>query len=581
MKVEAIYHRARFNWSYAYDEQTVHIRLRTLKGDVTEVDALTGDKYAWEQTRKLVPMRIFASDGLFDYWQTEVRPPYRRLRYGFRLASGDEELWMTEVGFESEEPPHPLDLFDFPYVHAADLLKPPAWVKDAIFYQIFPERFANGDPSNDPEGVLPWGGKPTPTNFFGGDLEGVLQKLDYLSELGVTAIYFNPIFQATTNHKYDTADYFTVDRHFGDNETLKRLVDACHARGIKVMLDAVFNHCGRTFAPFLDALEKGEASRYADWFVVREWPLTVKEGVPTYETFAFEPIMPKLNTSNPEVQDYLLRAAEYWIREVGIDGWRLDVANEVDHRFWRRFRDVVKAANPDAYILGEIWHDSLPWLLGDQFDAVMNYPFTNATLDFFARGKTDAVSFANAISRQIASYPQQVNEAAFNLLDSHDTPRLLTVCGGDKRRMRLALLFLLTNPGVPCLYYGDEVGMSGGYDPDCRQCMIWDEREQDRELFAFVRELIALRRRHRALRDGTFRFVHAEGGQLAYERTADGAKFLIAVNNESEPATITIDLSGSTASGWKTAFGTGVSAAVGERLSVRLPAFGCAVLRSE
>lgn len=223
-----------------------------------------------------------------------------------------------------------------------------------------------------------------------------------------------------------------VDPQFGNNETLEKLVDACHARGIRVLLDAVFNHCGKTFAPFLDVLEHGALSVYADWFHIRKFPLQVEEGIPTYDTFAFEPTMPKLNTENPEVQEYLLQVAEYWVKEIGIDGWRLDVANEVDHRFWRLFRNRVRAVNPDAYILGEIWHDSMMWLLGDQFDAVMNYPLTYAILDFVNTDQLDGNGFANTVGALLASYPQQVNEVAFNLLGSHDTPRLLTLCEDNK-----------------------------------------------------------------------------------------------------------------------------------------------------
>ncbi|MDF2648926.1 MAG: alpha-glycosidase [Paenibacillus sp.] len=239
-----------------------------------------------------------------------------------------------------------------------------------------------------------------------------------------------------------------VDPQFGNNETLKKLVDACHARGIRVLLDAVFNHCGKTFAPFLDVLEHGALSVYADWFHIRKFPLQVEEGIPTYDTFAFEPTMPKLNTENPEVQEYLLQVAEYWVKEIGIDGWRLDVANEVDHRFWRLFRDRVRAVNPDAYILGEIWHDSMMWLLGDQFDAVMNYPLTYAILDFVNTDQLDGNGFANTVGALLASYPQQVNEVAFNLLGSHDTRRLLTLCEDNKDRMKLASLLQFAMPGT-------------------------------------------------------------------------------------------------------------------------------------
>ena len=540
MLLEAVYHRPKMNWSYAYDPETIHLRVRTKRDDVESVYALAADKYAFQETKRLYAMERFAADERFDYWQVAIQPPYRRLQYAFQLQAGGETIWMSESGFAAEGPEAAYGLFEYPFLNRVDLFEPPAWVKDAVFYQIFPERFANGDPSNDPPGTEVWGGKPRPDNFFGGDLQGVLERLDYLSKLGITAIYFTPVFEAPTNHKYDTRDYMKVDPHFGDNELLKKLVQACHERGIRVLLDAVFNHCGRTFPPFVDVLEKGEASPYKDWFHVREFPLEVRDGIPTYDTFAFVPTMPKLNTEHPEVKQYLLDVARYWIEEVGIDGWRLDVANEVDHDFWREFRRVVKSTKPDVYILGEIWHDSLMWLNGDQFDAVMNYPFTNAVLDFFCKRTIEGEQFSHRIGALLAQYPLQVHEVAFNLLGSHDTERLLTICNGDKRLMQLATAFQFTFPGAPCIYYGDEIGLDGGHDPDCRKCMIWDEEKQDRQLFAFFQSMIALRKKHAALRTGTFRFVEASGSLVAYERKDERDRFVIAINAGDRPCELSL-----------------------------------------
>ncbi|WP_281890937.1 alpha-glycosidase [Paenibacillus sp. YYML68] len=582
MVLEAIYHRPKLNWSYAYDNDTIHIRIRTKKDNVQRVRVLAGDKYMWEASVGYVDMRKLPGDALFDYWQAEVRPPYRRLRYGFCLEHGDEQVWMTEQGFFTEEPKDSAYMFEYPFLNPADVFAPPAWVKEAVFYQIFPERFANGDPDNDPVNALPWGSaEPTPTNYFGGDLQGIIDHLDYLQQLGVNAIYFNPLFEATTNHKYDTKDYMKVDPQFGTNETLKELVDLCHARGIRVLLDAVFNHSGHTFEPFLDVLKHGAASRYADWFHVREFPLEVKDGVPTYDTFAFEPIMPKLNTENSEVQAYLLEVAEYWIRDIGIDGWRLDVANEVDHRFWRLFRDRVKALKPDAYILGEIWHDSMMWLQGDQFDAVMNYPFTEAVLSFTARGRLDAAGFAHAVGAQLASYPQQVNEVAFNLLGSHDTPRLLTLCGGSKPLMKLATVLQFVFPGTPCIYYGDEIGMDGAGDPDCRKCMVWDEEQQDRELFAYFQRVIAMRKQLAPLREGSVRFLlaRADSRQLVLERATEDGRVLVAVNASDREASVQVNCG----EGSWTDFFTGAVhvTPLSGQLQLSLPAFGFAVLNGE
>ncbi|UHA72310.1 alpha-glycosidase [Paenibacillus sp. 481] len=606
MLLEAMYHRPKLNWSYAYDRETIHLRLRTKKDDAASVQVIYGDKFnvgTEEQSNMLTAeMTIRYQDEMFDYWQAEVQPKFRRLAYCFQITGSktdtgssqnagkagktgrsrkavQETVWMNEQGFCTEKPNPCHGFFEYPFLNPADVFTPPAWVKDAVFYQIFPERFANGDPSNDPEGVQPWGGEPKWDNYFGGDLQGVMDHLEHLTDLGVNAIYFTPVFAAQTNHKYDTEDYLQVDAHFGDNETLKKLVAECHKRGIRVLLDAVFNHCGRTFPPFVDVLERGADSPYADWFHVREWPLQVKDEVPTYDTFAFVPSMPKLNTEHPDVQKYLLNVAEYWIKEVGIDGWRLDVANEVDHQFWREFRKTVKAANPDAYILGEIFHESVMWLMGDQFDAVMNYPFTWAVHEFLAKEKSDGKQFATAIQKQLVGYPQQANEVMFNLLGSHDTERLLTFCGGDKRKMKLAALFQLTFLGTPCIYYGDEIGLDGGHDPGCRKCMEWDESKQDRDLHAFYRWAIGLRREYAALRTGEFRFLYAKEGdtRLAYERVDEGSHFVVTMNPKKTKRTLTVALP---AGRWlDESTGEQLIVVEGQKAKLELPPYGYQVLR--
>ena len=577
MILEAIYHRPKLNWAYAYDANTIHLRLRTKRTDVLSVSVWAGDKYAWDTTNKLITMYIAYTDALFDYWECEIKPPFHRLKYGFLLQSDSDTWWMTERSFQQERPDKPDRLFEFPYMNPADLYVVPMWVKEAVFYQIFPERFASGNPSLHVEGTLDWGGKPERDNFFGGDLEGVIQHLDHMSSLGITAIYFTPIFEATTNHKYDTQDYMKVDPQFGDLDTLKRLVELCHARDIKVLLDAVFNHSGKTFAPFIDVQKNGARSKYRDWFYVHEFPLAVKEGIPTYDTFGFEPLMPKLNTHNPEVRDYLLGVVRHWMREANIDGWRLDVANEVDQQFWREFRKTVKAINPDAYILGEVWHEASPWLQGDQFDAVMNYPFTDALIDFIIRGTLDAEGFAHATSRQLALYPRQASEVAFNILDSHDTPRLLSLCKGNQDLLKLAVLIQFTYIGTPCIFYGDEIGLSGEQDPDCRKCMEWDVTKQDLELFAFYQKMIKLRKSYATLREGSIHFLQAnQGGKvLVFERKLQNQSVIVALNNDQNKATISIPVNHPSWSDLSTghAYVTQDGA-----LSIELPAYGFTML---
>jgi cyclomaltodextrinase / maltogenic alpha-amylase / neopullulanase len=579
---EAIYHRPKDNYAYAYDESTLHIRLKTKKDDVTSVSLLYGDPYehtkdGWVVT--YVDMIKSGSDNLFDYWFAAMQPEYRRARYGFKVSDSDSSLFFTEKGF-FEELPTVDHFFCFPYLNKIDVFNAPKDIKDTVWYQIFPERFANGDEKLNPPGTLPWGStEPTPTNFFGGDIEGVIQKLDYLADLGITGIYFTPIFKAYSNHKYDTIDYLEIDPQFGDNESFKRLIKASHDKGIKIMLDAVFNHSGFYFPQFQDVLEKGEESRFKDWFHIREFPL-VTEPKPNYDTFAFTPFMPKLNTENPEVKEYLLEVGRYWVREFDIDGWRLDVANEVDHAFWREFRIEVKKIKPDLYILGEIWHDSMPWLRGDQFDAVMNYPFTTNILNLFARSSISAKEFVENMNSVIHMYPKNVNEVAFNLVGSHDTPRILTECGGDIDKVKLIYSIMLTFIGTPCIYYGDEVGISGEHDPGCRKCMEWDETKQNRDLFHHVQKLIKLRKDNPLLaNEGELTFIPSDYHEtcLAYTRSNGDKTFFIVVNTTEEAVTypIPFDLKGKKI---KDVWTNEEFAAEANDLAVNLDGFGFTIL---
>jgi glycosidase len=422
----------------------------------------------------------------------------------------------------------------------------PEWARHAIFYQIFPERFANGDPTNDPENVEPWGATPTFHSFMGGDLRGIVDHIDYLAKLGATALYLNPIFQATSNHKYNTFDYFRIDPHFGDLAAFQRLIGAAHERGMRVVLDGVFNHCGRGFYAFNDLLENGIHSPYQKWFHVEHFPLHAYEGdQPSgYKTWWDFRSLPKFNTDHPPARHYLLDVARYWI-EQGADGWRLDVPNEIaDHSFWREFRAVVKAANPEAYIVGEIWHDATPWLDGTQFDAVMNYVFRDLCRDFFARDSIRADAFGAGIDHLLNLYPRAATEVQLNLLGSHDTPRFRTEAGGDIGRLRLAILFQMTFPGAPCIYYGDEIGMQGGGDPLCRGCFPWDRDRWEVALLEWTRRCIRLRQDHPALRAGQYRSLLARStvNVYAFARWDARERLVIALNNRAAPGTLDLPL---------------------------------------
>ncbi len=420
----------------------------------------------------------------------------------------------------------------------------PDWIKHAIVYQIFPDRFCNGDPTNDPANKSPWLSQPTTTNTMGGDLQGIINRLDYLNDLGITAIYLNPIFHASSNHKYNTYDYYQIDPHFGTLETFHTLVHQAHQRNIRIILDGVFNHCSRGFFAFHNLLEEQQHSPYQEWFHVQQFPLhPYNEAEPAnYACWWNIRSLPKFNPTHPPVRDYLLAIARYWI-EQGADGWRLDVPNEIkDHDFWREFRHTVKAANPDAYIVGEIWKDASPWLDGTQFDAVMNYLFRDLCRDFFARDTITIDTFAHEIAALLQRYPPEVTQAQLNLFGSHDTPRILTEAGGDLNRLYAATLFQMTYPGAPCIYYGDEIGLQGGKEPDSRGCFPWDESVWERELRDWVRQCARLRHTHTALRTGHFHTLYVSAPCYAFVRWNDEEQLIVALNTTPRPHTSTLPL---------------------------------------
>jgi cyclomaltodextrinase len=536
---EAILHLPYGAYAYALSSHEARVMLRAKRGDLKKVHLVHADRYRLEDDLEMLEVGYSGSDDLYDYFQTTIHSKTRRVAYRFLLDDGVRRLWYGEKGFA--EHGDAAGYFQLAYLATGDLFEIPDWVDEAIVYQIFPDRFCNGNEKNDPDGVRPWGEKPKWDTFFGGDLEGIIEKLPYLQELGVNLIYMTPIFKSPSTHKYDTSDYLTIDPMFGDLATLKRLVSEAHKRGMRVMLDAVFNHCGSQFPYFQDVVEKGEKSRYKDWFHLHSFPVDTEKV--NYETFATKVAsMPKLRTENPEVREYLLHVAEYWIQEVGIDGWRLDVSNEIDHAFWREFRRVVRKANSQALIIGEVWHDSTPWLLGDQWDGVMNYLFRDAVVEFFAKRTLDAERFDNRLTNTRMRYKEQANRAMFNLLGSHDTHRFLTLCEERVERMRLAVMFQMTYVGIPEVYYGDEVGMLGENDPDCRRCMIWEEAKQNRELFDLHRKLIALRKKHKALQTGTYRTVRADALYNVYGYVRENAEesVYVVLNNGLITAEVTL-----------------------------------------
>ncbi|HYN89101.1 MAG TPA: glycoside hydrolase family 13 protein [Ardenticatenaceae bacterium] len=436
-------------------------------------------------------------------------------------------------------------------------VKTPDWVKDAVFYQIFPDRFARSDRVMKPNNLQQWGQQPTVEGYQGGDLLGVVEHLDHLVDLGITAIYFTPIFQSASNHRYHTHDYYRVDPMLGGNEALRTLVEEAHRRNIRVVLDGVFNHASRGFFQFSDILEHGPHSAWLDWFTVEGWPLSPYDGSKpaNYVSWVGNRALPKLNTDNLQVREFIMQVAEYWLREADIDGWRLDVPEEIKTQgFWEEFRQRVKAVKPEAYIVGEVWREAREWLQGDRFDATMNYLFTSAVIAFTARDRVshalvkdrsydpypgiDAAQFGARIQRLLNLYDWEITLVQLNLLDSHDTARLLSIARGDKATVRLATLFQMTYPGAPSIYYGDEIGLRGTLnydaphqDPDARWAFPWHDRASwDTELLAYFKAAIALRHAHPVLRRGHFYQLYAQGDCFAFARRSGEETLIVALN---------------------------------------------------
>jgi len=417
-------------------------------------------------------------------------------------------------------------------------MRRPDWVPDTVFYQIFPDRFRNSRPDLDPPGTQPWGTPPDRVHFQGGDLAGITESLGHLETLGVSGLYLNPIFTAGTNHRYDTHDYFTVDPHLGDLGGLRELVTEAHSKGIRVILDGVFNHCGDSHPAFVDWQVNGDQGEHAGWFT--GWPGPQPAGEPAYQTCGGAAYLPKLNTENPEVREHLLRCATFWIEEAGIDGWRLDVPWKVEGGFWDEFTKTMETYAPDAYIVGEVWRNATPYL--NHFHGCTNYLQRGAIFGFCLGGSLDGEDFMIEVDHLVDRHGDAA-DWMLNLVGSHDTPRLRTIAG-DPQKARLASTAMFTLPGVPLIYYGDEIGLEGGDDPDCRRAMPWDPTKWDHQQFDHVRSLIQTRKEHAALRRGGLQRLAERNGLVAFLREHDGDQVIVILNARGAQRHLRLPVSG-------------------------------------
>ena len=518
----AILHMPDSRWCFCLEKGRFLFRLQTGRDDLAGVIMHYRDKYIpikFLDSRGSIPMRRVAQDCCHDYYEAELELDLVCLRYFFELKGKDgETLYYANCRFYKE----PLDdndrMFDLPQtLRETERFDVPEWAKNKVVYQVFPARFATSQ--DVPEKL--WYKAPIAHNTdLQGDLKGLRSKLGYIRDLGVDVLYLTPIFHSKSTHKYDTIDYYTIDPTFGTTEDLIALVEDAHNLGLRVVLDAVFNHTAPEFFAFKDVEENWPNSQYRDWYYCKDKPKRPKVPFvkPNYKCFSYFGGMPKLNLTNPETAQYCIDVALYWLRTAKVDGWRLDVGDEVSHYFWREFRKAVKAEFPDALIVGEVWHYAADFLQGDEWDSVMNYPFLNAAMDFVAKGDSTATDFLNDLGFLRGNLNNNCQNVMWNLLGSHDTARLLHRCGEDKRKMRLMAAMQLLLPGMPFIYYGDEVGMTGGHDPDCRRGMLWDESRQDREQLAYYKRLIAIRKENPCLMEDGEQFADDETGLVTIHR---------------------------------------------------------------
>ena len=535
MEYSAIYHNADKKMCFCMEQGRFLIRLKTKKKDIKKVVLHYQDKYIPVErldTRAQKEMTKLCSDRYCDYFEVEVEMDVVCLRYFFELTDQEGTVkYYSNHDFYDE----PLTDTDYMYnctqnLREVEIFEMPEWAKNKVVYQVFPSRYATSKEVDE----ATWYQAPIgPDADLKGDLRGVIEHLDHLKELGVDILYMTPIFESPSTHKYNTVDYYRIDPSFGTEEDLKELVDKAHSMGMKVVLDGVFNHTSRDFFAFKDILEKGENSPYCNWYHIQEFPPKMEPGKkPTYKCFAYFGYMPKTNLQNPETAEYFINVARYWVERCNIDGWRLDVSDEVSHKFWRQFRKSLKEINSELLIIGEIWYHAEDFLDGEEWDTVMNYPFYFGMDDLFAKGRITPSAFLGKMGYLEGNLHKKAIPVLWNLLDSHDTPRFLHRCGEDEERFKAAVAMQLLWPGMPFIYYGDEYGLSGGQDPDCRRGMLWDEKRQNQEIYQWYQDLIAIRKQYPCFTEGTTIRAEAvdESNLLLIEKELQGQRGTLLVH---------------------------------------------------
>ena len=533
MNVHAIYHRPESNFCFAISKNSVVLRIRFAKDeDINDLSVLYNSKYDIAKKQYKASMSFLCCDGTYDYYRAILTLKDPRLAYVFEFFSKGKKYYFCERGIKDfyDFSLAYYDSFQLAYLNENDVTQNVEWLNNAVFYQIFVDRFDKASQKDESYINAKWEDIPTPKSFYGGDLDGVCKHLDYIKNLGVSALYLNPIFKSPSNHKYDTVDYYEIDKTFGGEKAFQRLVEGCRKRGIKIILDAVFNHVSEKFAPFQEVLKLGKKSKYFHWFVIDGDKINEKRD--NYHCFAQCKYMPKLNTNNSEVQDYLIGVAKHYIEKYDIDGWRLDVADEVSHDFWRRMRKEIKAIKKSAALIGENWHNSESFLQGDQFDSIMNYGVTKAFLDYFTKENADEEDFAYALNGQLMRYTDITNGMMFNLLDCHDTHRFFSQVGCNEKTLESALIALAFLPGSINLYYGTEILTQGGYDPDSRRTFDFEKLQEEKikKVIHKITDILNIKKQP-AIAHGDIK-IYANLDGLFIERSCDNQRLTLKLNHK-------------------------------------------------
>lgn len=533
MNRSAILHVPMSNYCHGIDQEHILFRLRCGRNDLDECNLWYGDTAC--RTTPVVftkcAMHVTSFDELFDYFEIVLQSPFNRVCYYFELVKGDERTYYYGDLFYDKIVNERAEYYKLPYNRKEDIVDVPKWLKDAVVYNIFPDSFATGRRYISKEGTTIEQNGLTLHGKLGGTIQGIIDNLDYISEMGFNCVYLNPIFTASEYHKYDLIDYYSIDPCFGSNEDFKNLVEDCHKRNMKVIIDGVFNHCGWNFFAFDDVVRNGENSRYKEWFYKLKFPVIRPQNgdiYPNYECFGYERLMPKMNTSNAQVKEYFLDVAKFWIEKYDIDGWRLDVADEVNSDFWREFRKTVKTTKKDVAIIGEVWQTASFWLDGSMFDSTMNYDLLKHCKCFMAENSITGEEFNGRVTHMRNRYKKQFISAQLNLLDSHDVPRFLSICKGNEDKYKIALVFQMTFIGAPSVFYGDEQGLDGLHEEEYRQPM----RFENTPLKQFVTKLISLRNECPQLKGDAFEteIASADGGLFSYVRGESNERIRVILN---------------------------------------------------